>query len=110
MSIFVLMAAGIFSALVQSSMIKEAAANELQATMLLNNEMEHLRALDWPEVQALPEKGTFEGVGKDSKYSTVRLMATPATGQREVKLKVTWTDTKEKSFNASVVTLLTEYD
>lgn len=110
MSIFAVTAAGIFSAIVQSSMMKEAAANELQATMLLNNEMEHLRALDWPEVTALPTKATFSDAQKGSKFSTVRQISTPMTGQREVQLTITWTDSKDKTFTASVVTLLTEYD
>ncbi len=110
MSIFAITAAGIFSALVQAGIMKEAAANELQATMLLNNEMEHLRGLDWPQVEALPAKAVFNDAVKGSAFSTVRLISTPVTGQREVKLTVSWTDSKDKTFTTSVVTLLTEYD
>ena len=110
MVIFAITASGIFASLVQSTMIKQASANELEATILLNNEMEHLRALDWPQVEALSASGSFEGAEDDSSFKTQRLITTPETGQREVKLTVTWTDTKDKDFEVCVVTLLTEYD
>lgn len=110
MSIFAITAAGVFSAIVQASMMTEAVANELEATMLLNNEMEHLRGLDWPQVEALKTKDTFDTPSAKAQFNTVRLVATPVSGQREVKLQVSWSDSKDKQFSTSVVTLLTEYD
>lgn len=109
MVVFAIVSAGVFSGLIQSTMLKEAATNELDATILLSNEMEYIRALDWPEVEKITNDSAFTTLPNGSKFITKRSVATPIAGQREIELVVSWTDSKEKTFNVSVITLITEY-
>lgn len=110
MTIFAIVAAGIFSALVQTTQMKETAARELEASMIMKNEMEHINGLNWQQITALPLRGSFSRAPEGNFYKTRREVATPNPEQREVKLSITWQGPTGRNYTSSLIMLRTQYD
>ncbi len=108
-TLFAIMAVAVFSCLIQTTLLREAAAVEMQATMHAVNEMEYLQTLDWDDLVALESPAPFSTMQQGTRFQTERLIGEPRTGQREIKLIVMWKDPKGNQLTRSMILLLTEY-
>lgn len=108
-TLFAIIAVAVFSCLIQTSLLREAAAVENEATIHCVNEMEYLQTLDWIDVTGLDKSGPFSTLPSGTRFTSERLIGEPRTGQREIKLSVMWTDPKGNVIKRSMILLLTEY-
>lgn len=108
-TLFAIIAVAVFSCLIQTTLLREAAAVENEATIHCVNEMEYLQTLDWVDLIALDPSGPFSTLPAGTRFTTERLIGEPRTGQREIKLSIEWTDPKGNIIKRSMIMLLTEY-
>ena len=102
-----------FAAINQVFFLIESARHNTRTAQILQGEMESLRTMDWASLSALQSESTFEAesgslasYGDD--YTCERVINTVKADQREVLLKVNWTDTRGLDHQQNYITYFTK--
>ena len=105
--------AGCFNLLGQALLASERAQDFDFVSQLLQSEMESLRTLQWRQLQQLPSAGTFNPKSYFSivplrDYDCRRIITQRSGLQKEVRLRVRWTDMKGSRQSREYVSYFTK--
>ncbi len=106
MMILGIILASTYTAMKQGFYLLESTRNNTRVSQVLQDEMESLRTMNWPAIEALESSGGF--FEENSGYTCVRVISAPKANQLEVVLTVSWTNSRAMDFTTNFVTYFTK--